>query len=89
MNKQDALNNLYNYREKIEDALAEIEAIIQAYFPEEYNLCYQHWIPQIKTALRKNTKWLPRGEYSMDYTLNHILDKLVEDENKGVTKYIK
>lgn len=89
MTQKDALNKLYNYRENIEDLLAEIEAIIQVYFPEEYSLSHQHWIPQIKTALRENTKWLPRGEYSMDYTLNHLLDKLIEDKNKGVSKYIK
>lgn len=85
--QKQALQNLYNSREKIEDILAEIEANLQVYFPEEFAVAYQHWLPQIKTSLRNNTKWLPRCEYSMEYTLNHISDKLI-DLNKGVSKYI-
>ena len=88
-NQTEALNNLYIYRENIEDILAEMEALIKVYFSDELNIAYQHWLPQITTALRDNTKWLPRGQYSMDYTLTHIEDKVSNDTQKGVNKYIK
>jgi hypothetical protein len=88
-NKTEALNSLYIYRESIEDILAEIEAILRVHYPDELSVAYQHWLPQIKTALRDNTKWLPRGQYSMDYTLTHIEDKVANSTQKGVNKYIK
>lgn len=82
------LAKLYSLREQIENNLAEIESIISAYFPDESAVATQHWIPQIKTALKDNLKYLPRGEYSMDYSLYRIEDKLFCEPNKGVSKYI-
>ncbi len=84
----DALSKLYSYREQIENNLAEIEAILKVNFPEEYAVASQHWIPQIKTGLKDNLKYLPRGEYTMDYTLNRIEDRLFNQADKGVSKYI-
>jgi hypothetical protein len=84
-NQKEALENLYSHRDHIEDHLNKIDTILKMYFSKEYDLAYQHWLPQMKTALRDNTKWLPRGQYSMDYTLNHLIDDL----DKGVSKYIK
>lgn len=92
MNKDkiSKLSDLEKYREAIENSLSEIEAILQIYFPEEFDVAYQHWIPQIKTALKNNTRWLNRGQYSMQYTLNRIIDKITDDKNnKGVSKYIQ
>lgn len=83
------LSELEKHRENIENNLAEIEAILQINFPEEFATAYQHWIPQIKTALKKNTKWLDRGQYSMQYTLDRIFDSISDKNNKGVSKYIK
>jgi hypothetical protein len=89
MDSQDkALSNLYFYREQIEHNLAEIEAILAVNFPEESSVAKQHWIVQIKTALKDNLPYLPRGEYSMDYTLNRIQDKVFGRYDKGVSKYI-
>lgn len=87
-NKISHLSELYSLRENIENNLVEIECILQAFFVEEYSVASQHWIVQIKTALKDNLKYLPRGEYSMDYTLKRIEDKLVDINNKGVSKYI-
>jgi hypothetical protein len=87
-NQNEALSKLYSYREQIEHNLAEIKAILGVNFPEEYAVASQHWIPQIKTALKDNTQYLPRGEYSMDYTLGRIEDKLFNKSDKGVSKYI-
>lgn len=87
--QKEALNKLYQYRENIENYLAEIESILMVYFEQQYPVSYQHWIPQIKTALRDNTKWLSRGQYSMDYILSKIEDQIKEDRNsQGVSKYI-
>lgn len=83
------LSELEKYRENIQNNLVEIEVILQTYFPEEFSTAYQHWIPQIKTALNDNTKWLNRGQYTMQYTIDRILDSLQESNNKGVSKYIK
>jgi len=89
MSENYGLSKLIDYRTQIETILAEIDTVMQVDFPEEYSVAYQHWIPQIKTALRNDTKWLSRGEYSMDYTLNRIIDKLNSSIDKGVTKYIQ
>lgn len=88
--QRKALQKLYNHREHIEDILVEISTILKVHFPKSQPLADQHWIPQIKTALRDNTKYLPRGEYSMDYTLNQLIDQIIDelDNNKGVSKYI-
>lgn len=88
--QKDALNKLYQYRENIESILAEIEALLMVYFCNQYPVSYQHWIPQIKTALRDNTKWLPRGQYSMDHVFRVIEDNMLEkSSSKGVCKFIK
>lgn len=88
MTKTDGLKKLLDYRDEIEQILTNIDAVLQLDFSNEYSIAYQHWIPQIKTALRDNTKWLPRGEYSMDYTLNRINDQINGSLDKGVSKYI-
>lgn len=85
--QKEALENLYSHRDHIEDHINKIEIILKTYFQKEYELAYQHWLPQIKTGLRDNTKWLPRSQYSMDYTLNRLIDNIVDD-TKGVSKYI-
>lgn len=85
-----AINQLYEYREQIENYLAEIESVLRVNFPEHYSMSYQHWIPQIKTALRSDTKWLPRGQYSMDDIFRAIEDQIQENlSRQGVTKFIK
>lgn len=87
---KEALIQLYQHRETIEHILAEIESILMVYFEQQYPVSYQHWIPQIKTALRDNTKWLSRGEYSMDHILKDIEDKIIDNYSRqGVSKFIK
>ena len=88
--QRKALNKLYQHRENIENELAEIDALLMVYFQDQYPLSYQHIIPQIKTALRDNTKWLSRGQYSMDTIFKSIEDKIKNDNgHQGVSKYIK
>lgn len=82
------LNKLFDCRDEITKSLFEIERIIKHYFPEEFDLAYQHWIPQITTALYEDGRWLPRGQFTMQQTLNRLSDKDKESDSKGVYKYI-
>lgn len=69
------LNNLIDYRDQITDSLFHIERIIKQYFPEEFEVAYQHWIPQIVTALYEDGRWLPRGQHTLQETIDRIMDK--------------
>lgn len=89
LDQRKALSKLYQHRENIESELAEIDALLMVYFADQYGLAYQHIMPQIKTALRNNTKWLSRGQYSLDNIIANIEDKITEDHHQGVSKYIK
>lgn len=82
------INSLIDHRDQITNALFHIERILKQYFPEEFDAAYQHWIPQIVTALYEDKRWLPRGEYTMQQTVNRLIDKSIESGNKGVSKYI-
>ena len=79
------LNKLIYYRDEITSALFDIERILKSHFPSEHGMAYQHWIPQIRTALNVTDKWLPRGEYTLQNTIDHISDN---DNGSGVNKYI-
>ena len=79
------LNRLIDYRDEISKAMFNIERILKDYFPNEFDIAYQHWIPQILTALENDVKWLPRGQYSLQDTIDHINDNQC---GSGVKKYI-
>lgn len=80
-------NKLLDYRDEISDALFHIERILKNYFPQEFDIAYQHYIPQISTALNEDDRWLPRGEISLQDTIDRILD--MSEESSGVSKFIK
>jgi flagellar biosynthesis chaperone FliJ len=82
------LNKLIDYRDSISSSLFHIERILKQYFPEEFDLAYQHYIPQISTALHEEKKWLSRGGYSIQDTINSLLDKSEDHKVSGVNKYI-
>jgi flagellar biosynthesis chaperone FliJ len=86
--QKDQINNLIDYRDKITHSLFHIERILKHYFPEEFDIAYQHYIPQITTALYEDKKWLSRGSQTMQDTLNRLLDKSQNSIDKGVSKYI-
>lgn len=87
--QKDQFNKLIDYRDQITDSLFHIEHILKQYFPEEFEIAYQFWIPQITTALYENSKWLNRGDRSMQQTIDRLIDKIKnEDAHKGVSKYI-
>lgn len=84
--QKERLYKLLSHRDNIVDSLFEIEQILKKYFPEEFDVAYQHWIPQIITALYDNKKWLPRGEQTMEKSIQRIRDK--DSAEKGVSRYI-
>lgn len=86
--QQHQLNKLIDYRDQITNSLFHIERIIKEYFPEEFDVSYQHWIPQITTALYEDQRWLPRGEQTMQHTINRLLDKSQEKSGQNVSKFI-
>lgn len=87
--QKDQFNYLLNYRDDLVNSLFHIEHILQSYFPEEYEIAYQHWIPQIITAICEDKRWLPRGERTMQQTIDRLSDKIKNGLDKGVSKYIK
>ena len=88
IDQKNKINILLEYRDSIIANLFEVEQILKKYFPEEFEVAYQHWIPQIVTALYEEDKWLPRGEQTMQHTLTRLLDKNNESSEKGLKKYI-
>jgi hypothetical protein len=86
--QKDQLNKLKDYRDEIVDSLFHIERIIKQYFPEEFPIAYQFWIPQITTALYADSKWLSRNERNMQQTIDRLQDKISENNSSGVSKYI-
>ena len=80
------LGRLMDQRQSIDSAMFQIDRILKEFFPKQYTLAYQHWIPQILTALdNRSDKWLPRGEYSMVDTIKSISDT---DNGLGTKKFI-
>lgn len=87
--QKDQFNRLMDYRDEISNAMFHIERILQTYFPEEFDMAYQHYIPQIITGLYQDDRWLPRGQHNMQQTIDRILDKINTDKGTGVSKFIK
>ena len=85
--QKDQLNMLMDYRDSISDSMFHIDRILKTYFPDQYTDAYQHWIPQILTALDNSVKWLPRGQLTLQDTIDRIKDD--SDSFGGVSKFIK
>ena len=80
------LSMILELRENINTSLWAIDDLLANYFPQEHISAKQHWIPQIATALYNDTKWLPRGQVTLQDNIDHIND--TTDLSSGVTKYI-
>ena len=87
--QKDQINSLLDNRDKIVDSLYHIERILKTYFPEEFERAIQFYLPQITTALYEDKKWLNRGEYSLQNTIDNLLERCkTNDSGKGTTKYL-
>lgn len=81
------INKLIDYRDEISNSLFHIERILKEYFPEEFEKAIQFYLPQIITALQEDRKWLSRGEYSMQNTIDNLLERCKTESGKGTAKY--
>lgn len=87
--RKQQLDKLIDYRNDIIDILANIQTILKNYFPDEFDIAYQHYIPQIVTALYDEKKWLSRGSYGMQDTINNLTDKLNNQKtDQSIKRYI-
>ena len=87
LNKK-TLEEIEHYKNKIIDAVESIEQILRDN-PEcesEYHKAHSHYVPQIITALKNDTVWLPRGQYSLQDTIDNLNDKLLESTYRGIVK---
>jgi hypothetical protein len=86
--QRDQINNLVDCRDQIKNKVLEIENILKAYFPEELERARQFYLPQIITALYEDKKWLSRGEYSLQNTIDKIVELSKDyEQGKGVKKF--
>lgn len=81
------INQLIDYRNEISNSLFQIERILKEYFPDEFEKANQFYLPQITTALHEDKKWLSRGEYSIQNTIDNLLERCKTDSGKGTSKY--
>lgn len=83
------LNELTDHRDQIVNSLFHIERILKVYFPEEFEIAIQFYIPQITTALYEHKKWLSRGEYSLQDTIDNLNErcKVIDEKATGVKKF--
>jgi len=91
MNKK-TVQQLSDYRNQILQCVESIQNILQQNkeCEKEYYLANSHYVPQIVTALMEVDKWLPRGNYTLQNTIDNLNDQIasLENKQKGVTKYI-
>jgi len=85
--QRDQINCLIDYRDEIVKNLFHIERILKTYFPEEFEIAYQHYIPQITTALYEDKKWLQRGDHTLQQTINRLMDK-AQETDQSIQKFI-
>ena len=87
--QKDQINKLIDHRDEIVNDLFHIERILKTYFPEEFERAIQFYLPQITTALYEDKKWLSRGEYSLQNTIDNLLERCkIDSDGKGTTKYL-
>jgi hypothetical protein len=88
--QRDQINSLIDYRDEMVASLFHIERILKTYFPEEFERAIQFYLPQITTALYEDKKWLSRGEYSLQNTIDNLLErcKMIDSGDKNINKYL-
>jgi hypothetical protein len=80
--QKDKLKDILVHRDMIVEHIYNIERILKQYFPEEFDIAYQHYIPQIITALYEDSRWLPRGQYTLEQSVARIVDRMTGETIK-------
>ena len=87
--QRDQINSLIDCRDEMSKELFHIERILKTYFPEEFERAIQFYLPQITTALYEDKKWLSRGEYSLQNTIDNLLERCkMEQTKQNIQKFI-
>ena len=87
--QRDQINRIVDYRDEMVNSLFHIERILKTYFPEEFERAIQFYLPQITTALYEDKKWLNRGEYSLQNTIDNLLERAkMTEADKSIQKYL-
>jgi hypothetical protein len=81
------LRQIQTISKNIEDSLYDIDNMLRKHCPEKREVFYQHILPQIVTALKKETKWLARGQYNLEYIIECISNEN-NDTSLGLKKYL-
>ena len=81
MNRKEVIDKLEDHRDAIIAHMKGITDILKNSAPKQHTRAYSIWIPQIITGLTRNTKWLPRGDYCMQDTLDDLRE--VSTKNSG------
>ena len=81
MNRKEVIDKLEDHRDAIIAHMKGITDILKNSAPKQHTRAYSIWIPQIITGLTRNTKWLPRGDYCMQETLDDLRE--VSTKNNG------
>jgi hypothetical protein len=88
---QNTIQELCDYRNQILKCLESIESILQQNkeCEKEYYLAHSHYVPQIVTALINDSNWLPRGQYTLQNTIDNLNDKILDNKSSNsIKKYI-
>ncbi len=72
MNRKEVIDKLEDHRDAILAHMKGITDILRNSAPNQHTRAYSIWIPQIITALNRDTPWLPRGDYCMQDTLDSL-----------------
>lgn len=87
--QKQQLNKLVDYKKDILDTINTIQDILKIHFPDEYSKAIQFYIPQIVTALEEREKWLSRGEYSLQDTIDRLSERCnSKEDTAAIYKYI-
>lgn len=87
--QKDQINNLIDHRDTIVKSLFHIERILKEYFPEEFERAIQFYLPQVTTALYEDKKWLSRGDYSLQNTIDNLLERCkILEESGNLKKFL-
>ena len=81
MNRKEVIDKLEDHRDATIAHMKGITDILKNSAPKQHTRAYSIWIPQIITGLTRNTKWLPRGDYCMQDTLDDLRE--VSTKNNG------
>lgn len=69
-----SIERLISIKAEITKLLDEAEFLLRKDFPKHHEKAYAFWIPQAYTAIGDVEKWLPRGIYTMQNTIDNIRD---------------